>query len=353
MQAAKIPSAHLPAGAFEREEQFWQWRQAISPYFESIPLIDPRDSEHPQTIRQFLVGNFIMIDSQFARQRFIRDAHWRRQHDDVDHIALQAYLTGRNMVANGNKDYVEDCGGIFAVNLGYEVNASATDADVVSVVLSRDWVASEIPGLLDACGCLFAPNSMAARLFTNFMVSLRQVLPVATVNDVATLNESLIGLLAALVRQNDATAADAHSGVFMALHQFVDAHLTDPDLGPTKLCQHFRLSRATLFRLFKEHGGVQAYIQRRRLIACFKALSTPQQMDRLIYDIALDYGFSSPSHFSTLFRQHFEMTPSEVRDQARVQYLRGLRAAHPDAANLSDVQLMQNWARALGGLETE
>jgi AraC-like DNA-binding protein len=34
---------------------------------------------------------------------------------------------------------------------------------------------------------------------------------------------------------------------------------------------------------------------------------------RTLTDIALELGFSSPAHFSTLFREAFEMTPSEYR----------------------------------------
>lgn len=336
-------------GALSDEELFWHWRRSLMPMFDCQPLFDPRNPPAAVRSRQYHVGRFLFVDAEFPRQRFVRDAAWRRRNDDADHVLIQVFLEGRNVGMNGSTGFVEDPGGVFAVNLGYDTDATCSDASTLSLVLPREWLAEHLPRLRDASGALLPSEGMAARLFTDFMLSLRRNLPLATVDDAPVLSRSLAGLLGALLSHGDATSADAQKGAFQALQGHIDANLGDLDLDAESLCARFRMSRATLFRLFKDHGGVQRYIQRRRLMACFRAISAPRHADRLIYDIALDFGFASPSHLSTLFRQHFGMSPSEVREAARFRQASGMDAVFQvETPGLPDVEIMRRWARELG-----
>jgi len=349
MPPERLPSASLAPGTLSNEELFWHWRNSLEPLFDSVPLADPRDPPQPPQTRQFHLGQFLFVEARYSRQKFVRDATWARRHDDSDHVLIQSFISGRNQADNEGVEYVEEPGGIFAVNLGYLADSICTDAETLTLVLPREWLAEQLPVLLDARGPLFAKDGMAARLFADFMVSLRRNLPHATIDDAPVLSRSLLGLLGSMLTHEDPNAADARSGMFMAIQRHVDDNLADPELGITGLCARFRLSRATLFRLFKEHGGVQSYIQRRRLMACFRALNSPRQLDRPIYDTALDHGLANPSHLSVLFRQHFGMSPREVREAARDRHRRG--GGLPDfrqANSLPDVEVMRLWARELG-----
>ncbi|MBF0333614.1 MAG: hypothetical protein HQL40_08195, partial [Alphaproteobacteria bacterium] len=157
------------------EEAFWQWRAAISPYFDSVPLVDPRRSAAPPpTCVQYTLGDTLLIDTTFPRQVFLRDARWRRQHDDADHLLVQVFLRGGNIVCCGDTEYIERPGGVFAVNLGYETTGVSTDAEVLTLVLPRPWLASAAEGLVDVRGHLFTPDGSAERLLADYMVSLRR-----------------------------------------------------------------------------------------------------------------------------------------------------------------------------------
>jgi AraC-like DNA-binding protein len=349
MELARLPSASLMPGDLPDEELFWHWRRSLMPMFDCLPLFDPRNPPASTRSRQYHVGEFLFVDAQFPRQRFVRDAAWKRRNDDADHMLIQVFLAGRNFGTNGRAGFVEEAGGVFAVNLGYETDAACSDAETLSLVLPRHWLADHLPKLRDASGALLPKDGMAARLFTDFMLSLRRNLPHATTDDAPLLSRSLVGLLGSLLARGDVEAVDARAGAVQALQRHIDGNLDDPELGADSLCARFRMSRATLFRLFKSHGGVQRYIQRRRLMACFRAISAPRHDDRLIYDIGLDYGFANPSHLSTLFRQHFGMTPSEVREATRFRRSRGLDApVAAEAPNLPDAEIMRRWAHDLG-----
>jgi len=330
------------------EELFWHWRRGIAPYFESVPLADPRHPPQAPEIHLFNAGGFLFFDTKFSRQKFVRDAAWLRRNDDSDHVGLQMFLSGSNQVENGGKDFLMGSGGIFAVNLGYEVDASCTDAEVLSIILPRDWLKAHLPVLLDARGRLLSDDSMSGRLFADYMMSLRRNLPAASSADAPVLSESLLGMLRALLVGADATSVEARDGVFATLARHVDDNLADPNLGVDLLCARFRMSRATLYRLFSGHGGVRDYIQRRRLMACFKALTARRNANRGVFDVALDYGFASHSHLATRFREHFGMTPSEVREAARSHHSRGdVVLSEEGESGLADVELMRRWTREL------
>lgn len=349
MKLARLPSASLLPSQLPDEEMFWHWRRSLAPFFDCVPLVDPRESPQPVESRQYHLGDFLFVDAKFSQQRFVRDAAWGRRHDDADHVLLQVFLEGRNAGTNGDIGFVEEAGGVFAVNLGYDVEATCSAANTLSLVLPRDWLAAHLPALCDARGEVLPKGGMAARLFGDFMLSLRRTLPDATVGDAPLLSRSLVGLLGSLLSHEDAVSDDARGGAFQALQRYIDANLGDTELGTERLCHRFRMSRATLFRLFKEHGGVRTYIQQRRLMACFRAISAPQNAGRRIYDVGLDYGFATPSHLSTLFRRHFGMSPREVQEAGHARRAAGY--AMPDFApvqGIPDAEVMRRWALELG-----
>ena len=96
------------------------------------------------------------------------------------------------------------------------------------------------------------------------------------------------------------------------------------------------MSRAQLYRTFPEDGGVQAFIRTQRLRRCFQTIADPAHAGRGIEEIALSFGFVSVAHCSRVFRQAFDLKPSEARAQAAVPPMVG---AH---------SFISDWMRQLG-----
>jgi AraC-like DNA-binding protein len=286
--------------------------QSIAAYMDAQPAGDPTAPRRPPEIHQYHLGQALFLDTTFAAQRFRRDAAWMARNDDADHLGLQFYVRGSNQVVNGAHEYTQKPGNIFAVNLAYEVSALSADAEVLTLMLPRQLLQTELPRLADASGGLFADGSASAQVFCDHMLSLRRNLAGASMEEIAPIMQGTLNLLDSLVRHSDIGSSAAQDATLRTICAYIDQNLHDPSLGVDGICRQFRCSRATLYRLFSSLGGVREHIQRRRLIACFKMIV--HQPQRRIFDIALDFGFVSPSHFSTLFRGYFGMTPSEARD---------------------------------------
>lgn len=345
----KIPKASLTRGMAPDEWLQPLFSQSIAAYLDAQPIRDPAESRRPPEVHQFHLGQAIFLDTVFEAQRFRRDPAWMARNQDVDHLALQLYIEGGNEVVNGAHEFSQKVGNVFAVNLAHEVYAESQDSRVLTLILPRSVLSANLPQLLDATGGLFVENSASAQVFSDHMRSLHQNLTTATTAEISAILQGTFGLLDSLVGHADITASAAQQATLRTMCSFIDKHLRDPGLGVESLCGQFRCSRATLYRLFKPLGGVREHIQRRRLMACFKAIA--MQSQRRIFDIALDYGFVSPSHFSNLFRDYFGMTPREARDAGnqlpQVVTRIELVKAPVGATAREDAELMWQWGRTL------
>lgn len=351
----KIPKASVAPGLAPDEWLQPLFSQSIAAYVDARPVQDPAQAKTLPEIHQYHLGQALFMDSKFEAQRFRRDMAMMARNDDTDHLSLQYFVRGRNRVINGNTEYIEQPGNIFAVNLAYQVEAQSEESEVLLLVLPRELVRREIPQLTDAMGGIFMPHSASAQIFCHHMMALKHSLSRATSEEIAAIIQGTLGLLGALVQGGDITASAAQQATLRTMCSFIDKHLRDPQLSVETLCRQFRCSRATLYRLFKPLGGVREHIQRRRLMACFKAISI--QGHRRIFDIALEYGFVSPSHFSNLFRDYFGLTPREAREAGNQPPQMVTRVELVEApvgkTALENAELMWQWGRTLaktGGL---
>ena len=97
--------------------------------------------------------------------------------------------------------------------------------------------------------------------------------------------------------------------------EHIHTHLHDP-IPVDELCGVSQLSRAHLSRLFRREVGmtITQYITAKRLEAAAELL---EFTDQPVSGVANVLAFSSQSHFISVFRRHFGMTPGEYRRRAQ------------------------------------
>ena len=96
----------------------------------------------------------------------------------------------------------------------------------------------------------------------------------------------------------------------------INANLTDPDFNVEKLTEEAGISRAQLHRKMKEIAGVSTgeFIRNLRLEQAARLIGEGKIN---ITQVAYYVGFNNQTHFSTIFKKHFGMSPSEYAETKR------------------------------------
>ena len=96
------------------------------------------------------------------------------------------------------------------------------------------------------------------------------------------------------------------------IHKYIETHLDDPNLGPLQICGLFNMSRATLYRMFEQDGGVRRFIQDRRLLSAMWDLASGGLRRGRLSQVAERWGFSSDANFNRAVKQTFGMPPGSL-----------------------------------------
>ncbi|WP_188748979.1 helix-turn-helix domain-containing protein [Marinobacterium zhoushanense] len=129
-------------------------------------------------------------------------------------------------------------------------------------------------------------------------------------------------LIEAMLGRQESTS----DGSSVALHhrlmakQYMDEHLSRPDLGVEEVAAALGISGRHLNRLFSEEELTpHQYLLEQRLQLAWNLLTHPSRHGYGIADVAYQCGFSSQAHFARVFRRHFGLTPTDARQKNACQ----------------------------------
>jgi AraC-like DNA-binding protein len=157
-------------------------------------------------------------------------------------------------------------------------------------------------------------GSILSRFLRNYWVECQQELETAAAERVGVAILDLLGAAYAEVPRAQSDRSSLSTAHRIRIINFIESHLHDPDLTPTRIAEACKMTPRYLHHLFSDQDETVArYILRRRLEACSRALVSNAQRGRTVISIAFDYGFNSPTHFGRVFRTKFGMSPREYR----------------------------------------
>lgn len=123
-------------------------------------------------------------------------------------------------------------------------------------------------------------------------------------NEVSNIKEIVLGII-----------EEQNNSFRKMLNEVIDSNLSDPSFNSTMLAAHMCLSRAQLNRKVNAELGTDTthYIRDRRLEHACQML---KKNNMSIMDVQVACGFDSPGYFSRVFKQKYNMSPSEYRKEA-------------------------------------
>jgi AraC-like DNA-binding protein len=138
-----------------------------------------------------------------------------------------------------------------------------------------------------------------------------------------TLTQSLLELTGALarstVKSDDLKSVSRQSALLNRIYAYLEENFMDSDLTPEKIANANKISTRYLHSLFSQSGTtVLKWVWERRLRAARNDLLDPSQVQARISEIAFRRGFSDSAHFSRSFRNRFGISPTELRERAKL-----------------------------------
>ena len=189
--------------------------------------------------------------------------------------------------------------------------------DVLTLMVPR-YVAPATLLSKRAHGLVIPPDAPGARLLTAQLTSLVELAGLLSEAEVETGIQAAMMVAVRItgleIEVPEAEIAAIHRTVRRSASRYIESRLEalDPEIDGTAVAKAAGVSRATLYRAFDSAGGVNRYVQDRRLHHARRALRERLGSNLTIADIGYRYGFASPTHFSRQFRVCFGYSPSEV-----------------------------------------
>ncbi|WP_426688760.1 helix-turn-helix domain-containing protein [Rhodanobacter ginsengiterrae] len=290
-----------------RSRAYARWISALA---EVLPEDDaPMDA----SIIVFELGPLRVARSSASPARYRRDAALIARSPLSDCVLLRLLLSGSARGNFGKRGTVElRVGDIYLNDLAQPVELWEANCAHVNLLLGHKAIDQMHPPLH---GRVLRKDHLPCRMLTQHLLHLLLTLPDIEPGHAGTAASATLavvrGCLRAETRQRDRPpwAETLH----VRIREHIDAQLGDHELGAAVLQRRFHVSRAQLYRMFADSGGVQHYIRERRVEAVHRDLR--EQPDRNISDLAFRHGFSSERQFQRAFRARYGRTASEVRER--------------------------------------
>ncbi|MEM8637337.1 MAG: AraC family transcriptional regulator [Cyanobacteria bacterium P01_G01_bin.54] len=300
---------------FLPEYGFEAWRQFIAPVM-SVELPEPKYNNYKFDFTGYLSDQLVFGRGSYNKIWFNRGSA-QSNTEASEQISLQFYTEGQ---AQGNLEngtpLVLRPDRIVLHDLAHPCTGIVSECNLLSAIIPRrllkhhDLIYSQNPVL---SWSITSPNG---RLLKTVLETLYEEMPRLTLTDAATASAGLLGLLNGLLSSqwDEETRPAVEQVTLGAMQKYIQLNLHRPDLKVEDLCNEYYCSRATVYRIFSPCGGLMTYIRQQRLNRCFqilKKLSPDSQLS--VKDLAARWGFTSPAHFSRLFKEQFDITPGELK----------------------------------------
>lgn len=185
-------------------------------------------------------------------------------------------------------------------------------------IVQTVWIhRAAVGGLLDRPASRLGANPKLDLLFSYAASIQRQEVLDAPLAHLAATHLADLLTLALGARGDDADLAHQRgerAARLVALRAHVARSYRDPQLSVAHLARHHHMSVRQVQRLFEEDGTTFTHhVQAHRLDHVRRVLADPARAHLLIATVAYEAGFSDLTAFNRLFKQHFGVTPGELR----------------------------------------
>jgi AraC-like DNA-binding protein len=308
------------ASTFAREGRSNAWQSALCDTYVNVDAAVTDRADYRGFVRAAQFGAVTITDTLLSSQEIRR----RRKHlarVDKDCYYLQFIQRGRINVLQERHELGSNSalGTLFYASEPYHLQCVG-EVRAYYVEIPRESLIARLSNKDIPVSANFSTGAGLGRVAADFCLSLATESDAINDADKAQLGNDLLDLVARAVDRSSRGEPVEHALQKARLHaikSYVDQNLGNPVLSLNSIAKNHGISVRYLHHLFRQEDmSPSDWIWNRRLERCYDLLSAPGAADRSVTDIAYSAGFSSSSHFSTLFKAKFGVRPTDVRRRA-------------------------------------
>ena len=306
-------SKTLPA---DKRRQAWQ--DAICEIYLRVDCAAESQSAYDGFVREIRFGEVTLTDTLSSPQSVMRQSrHIAQLEKDCYFMGLAQSGSINIRQARSSMTMHAGLGALFNANEPYELRCD-TKLRSFWVELPRMAFASRFDSARPPLTAHLNLSRGLGRIAVEFCSALALEGANLDPQSRAKLGERFMDILALAISaepdRRPLSESCVQGGRLLLVKNYIDEHLSDPDLSLADIAKKNGVSLRTLHQLFHPMGmSASEWLRTRRLQRCYDLLSSPQHETKTITEIAYSMGFNSSSHFSNLFRTQFGLRPSDVR----------------------------------------
>ncbi|MGE7416404.1 helix-turn-helix domain-containing protein [Methylobacterium tarhaniae] len=295
------------------------WAEHLAPIFDVRPVPDTHTG--PEIgMRSYNLGSVLVGEISAPAQMLERNGRTAAR-QGIDHVLIQFYRRGRSEVRTDRSEAVINPSDFVIYDLAQPVAVSSSAMEATSILVPRALLGSRSGQIGSLHGSVFGTaHDRMAQIFASYLCEVVAGCGDLTTQHAAGIAKAAASLCATALPEPSEDAATTESRISLAVRTFIQDNLGAADLGPERICAHFGLSRATLYRQFAADDGVQNYIRNCRLAQAMRLLTAPPDGGRpRISSVAYATGFSDERNFSRAFKRRFGCLPRDVAVRRMVE----------------------------------
>jgi len=291
------------------------WQDFNDGLFNLTSLVNPR-REFNAKVHSFRLGSVVLGEISVTGNTVRRDPKSLKV-DDEGFLTVRLHRSGHTTGVMGDKNFTMTAGLISLFDFHQPIHAKTEDVDYVSLTVRHSAIGydpSKHSQLMQ-----FSVDSPLGQMLSHNLTWLLSVAPKAQIQEAHELGEGICGLLKGLLNHklcDETTHTRFAQSREVAVRRYLAAHLKDEDLDCNQICAALGLSRAVLYRIFENEGGVHRAIQLQRLEGAHEQLAYSETNRGLVGKVAREWAFYDQSHFARLFKDTYGFTASEAVGRA-------------------------------------
>ncbi|TYR31598.1 helix-turn-helix domain-containing protein [Mesorhizobium microcysteis] len=300
---------------YEPAKRYAAWRDAICDVYVHVDVKAADPERYRGFIREAKFGGVVLTDILLSEQNIRRN----RQHIsrlDKECYYLQLLHKGSISVVQGGEVHKSNAarGAIFCATEQYELHGHG-EVRSFYLEIPRDEFALRFPRERIPVSAALNTTQGLGRIATEFCATLATEGSRLEDGVRAGLGSQLMDLLAfsLMTSEGDMPAAEGavQKARLRSVQQWIETHIAEPDLSLERVATANGMSLRYLHLLFRNCDmSASEWIWNRRLQLAYDRISRGDGVS--ITAIAYDHGFNSSSHFSTMFRRKYGLSPRDI-----------------------------------------